>query len=324
MQTLPENGPGASESSSKDTTFKRDGIHLALGAEDLSFVKASRELAASDKVVSDLVQLGLSKDQAKVYTSGSRIGRASAKAIAKECSLDLSTTYSRLKELARVGLFEIELGTPNLYIALYPDAFLEKCKSGLAEQEQIVDQIATEIAVIQKMHIPSSSQKGEPSYRIFFNRTQHFNSSLKFWRESKKEVLQISPARLFSRMTDERLSLIKASCKNGVTWRWITDIKESSIGDVALISRYSEVRYCPRLSFSLAIFDRNVVFFCVNPRFVSTPENANEAHFTFNDATVAQAFVVLFESLWKTSSKLPAALPSIETIQIRKPALGDL
>ena len=126
-------------SSSRNASFKWSDICLAQRAEGLP---------SSDKIISDLVQIGLSIDQAKVYTSGSRLGKTSAKAIAKECSLDLSTAYSRLKELVRAGLFEIELGTPNLYIARCPDEFLQKCKSGLLEQSQIVDQIASEIAEI--------------------------------------------------------------------------------------------------------------------------------------------------------------------------------
>ena len=162
---------GISESFSENTPFKWSDVCLALRAEDIP---------SSDKMVSGLVQLGLSKDQAKVYISGSRLGKASAKAISKECSLDLSTTYSRLKELARVGLFEIELGTPNIFIARCPDSFLEKCKSGLIEQVQIVDQIGSEIAALQTMRSAVSGQKREPSYRFFLNRKLHFNASLKY------------------------------------------------------------------------------------------------------------------------------------------------
>ena len=170
----------------------------------------------------------------------------------------------------------------------------------------------------------NSAQEREPWYRVFLNRTQHLNSSVKLWRESREEVLQVAPARIVSRLADERLDLLKASSNNGVKWRWITDVRESNMRDVRLISRYAEVRHCPNLSFRLTIFDRSVVFFCANPTFVSAPENAGEAHFTFEDPSVAQAFVMLFESLWKTSSNLTSALTSIETLQIEQPTLGEI
>ena len=295
--------PSQTEEASKSTASSWNDICLSLKAEDPP---------PGERIVSELVQLGLSKDQAKVYASGARLGKSNARAIAKECALDLSTTYARLKELATAGLFEVELGTPNTYVARCPDTFLQKCKSELIEKEQIVDQVASEITKIQAVQTARSSSDREPSYRVFLNRTQHYNSSLKFWKESREEVLIITPARMVSRMVNERLDVLKESCERGVKLRWLTDVKESNIKDVEIVAEFSAVRHCPNIDMSLIIFDRSVVFFCANPSFVTIGANPNEAHFTFEDPAVAQAFVLFFQSLWKLSVDVMTKSPSAE------------
>jgi len=305
---LLETTSSARDLSSERKTTGWDDVCLALRAEDEP---------SPDRIVSELVQLGLSKDQARVYASGARLGKANARKIAKECALDLSTTYARLKELSAVGLVEIELGTPNLYVARCPDTFLEKCKSELIEREQVVDQIASEISHIQSIQRTESElSQREPSYRIFLNRTQHFNSSLRYWKGARNEVLIITPSRMVSRIVNDRLDVLRESHEKGVKWRWLTDIKESNLNDVDVIAKFSKVRHCPNLTMSMTIFDRSVVFFCANPTFVTTVSNSNEAHFTFEDPAVADAFSLFFESLWKVSVDVMTKSSMVEKKQI--------
>ena len=181
-----------------------------------------------------------------------------------------------LKSSPTPGSSRIELGTPNLYVARCPDLFLQKRKSELVEREQIVDQLGSELAEIQALNMMNFVERHEPSYKVVFNRALHFNSSLKLWKESKKEVLMITPARIMSKMVNERLEFLEESYKKGVKWRWLTDIKQSNLNDVELITKYSIVRHCANISLSLGIFDRSEVMFCINPTLVSTSSDSRE------------------------------------------------
>lgn len=260
-----------------------------------------------DDIVSSLTKLGLTHCQAKVYTTALKLGRASARTIAKECSLDRGSTYHTVEELVKMDLLKMELGTPNLYAPRNTEKtlsrLLSKYRSELESKIKTASDVASEVEELKRNRIEGSGPGEATSYRLERNRAQAAHEFYKLLKEVKGEVLFVGPARSISRLANKYLEQFEDSFKRGVVWRCITEINDTNKQDAKMLSKYCRIRHHQRVPMLMTIFDRKAVVFGATPSYMANSEYEDETHFVFEDPTSADVFALMFESLWRTSKE---------------------
>jgi sugar-specific transcriptional regulator TrmB len=77
-----------------------------------------------DSHVDDLVRIGLSQNQAKVYVSALRSGIVKPSQIAVMCNIERAQGYRILESLSKLGLVEVLSKQPLKYMPVHPDKAL--------------------------------------------------------------------------------------------------------------------------------------------------------------------------------------------------------
>ncbi|MBE0425427.1 MAG: TrmB family transcriptional regulator [Nitrospirae bacterium] len=102
-----------------------------------------------EKIISELMQLGLSEYEAKAYLSLLRENPSTAYEIGKDSGIPTSKVYEVLKKLIEKGIISIiDDGKKKHYVPLAPDEFLNKQKS---ITDSIIDSLRTEISNVRGM-----------------------------------------------------------------------------------------------------------------------------------------------------------------------------
>lgn len=269
-----------------------------------------------DGVVAGLVQLGLTQAQARVYSTSLELGTSSARAIARKCSMDRGSTYHIIDELLKLDMLRMDLGTPNLYTPRNIDKIIQRCldryRSDLQSKVKTAKEIVTEAIEIKELRIHEQGKADPASYQLFRNRNQLLRESVKLWKDAKREILWVGPGGAVSRLSKDWLNdVFKKSCHRGVVWRLITEVNDTNHDDVRDMSLYCRIRYQPRVPMLMSIYDRKAVLFGATPRNMSNFDTDDEPHLLIEDPPTADAFTLLFESLWSTSSDLDLLPPEL-------------
>jgi sugar-specific transcriptional regulator TrmB len=106
-----------------------------------------------EELLENLRFLGMTRTQARVYVASLTMKYATARQIAEIAGLDVAVTYRRIRELLKMNLIELRLGSPNQYIAIQPEivlnALLEKSNADAKYRRHLV----SELAQIGRAHV---------------------------------------------------------------------------------------------------------------------------------------------------------------------------
>jgi sugar-specific transcriptional regulator TrmB len=261
---------------------------------------------ATENIVHGLTKLGLTHHQAKVCVAVIRHGPASVTTIAKECSFDRGSTYRTIEKLVEMDIIEMELGAPNLYAPRNPERtvsrLLSRYRCELDSKIKTASEVSSKAEELKRTRIQSVRPTLTTSYRLEPNRAQGAREFYKLLREVEREVLFVGPARSISRFANE-IETFKDACERGVAWRCITEINETNKHDAELVSKYCRIRHYQRIPMLMSIFDRRVVLFGASPNYLANSEHEDDVHIVLEDPTMADAFALLFECLWKSSTE---------------------
>ena len=130
---------------------------------------------SDEHIVSEFERLGLSQPQSRVFFSILKLGSGTAGEIAKNCSMDLASTYHKLIELVKMDLLELRLGKPNTYVARDISSVLklliDNYKSELDSRAKISRKLAIELSEMRN-ELPVVVPKQSGKFRLVFNRAQ--------------------------------------------------------------------------------------------------------------------------------------------------------
>lgn len=273
---------------------------------------AIRESPASsqDPFVSSLVQLGLSRTEARAYLAALRLHRVSARTIARDCSIDVPAAYRAIDDLVAKGLLSLELGVPNIYVAVsLPHCvkqLLSQLKQEVDSKTRIADDLVLEYSSLNGTGDTqeASAQPGcALSYKLFTSRKTADRDFFNRITQANMEVLIVHPAIDNAYLANHCLEMFRDLSRKGVVLRAITESDNSSFGAVKALSRYWEVRSHRRLSMRFSITDRKKVSFGIAD-FATRTEQDYEPYLVITDPGIADSMAVFFQSLWKTSTPI--------------------
>ena len=262
--------------------------------------------SSSENLISELVQLGLTRLQARIYVTALTLGRSSAASIAKNVSVDRGLTYRIIDGLTKLGMLEIELGMPNLFIARDPHLFIEARKSEYEARAKMADYVASNLEEIQRRGLQRSTDNEEEKqspYRLLRNRKQFIEELVKLLVEAKSEILWAGPPRLLAKLDADQTDIkqMKELAEKGVSWFGITDITNADPPHLASVSRYCKIRHHRSLAFTLIVIDRRIAAFGSSPSLYCNADTVDEPYVFVEESIAARAYALFFESLWKDS-----------------------
>lgn len=255
-------------------------------------------------LISELLELGLSRPQAKIYVTALSLGKSSAVSIAKNISMDRAFAYRIIDGLTKLGLIQVELGNPNLFVARDPRQFIEEKKSEFQARLKMADEVASNLEAIREFGLQRDVPFEErlSLYHFFRNRRQFMEELQKILPEAKTEVLWMGPPRLLTEVESNHYNIreIKELSRRRVSWFGITDVLTADPAQLASVSRYCKIRHHRALAFTLIVVDRRIAAFGTTHSLYSG-DTADEPYIFIDDSTAAKSFAMLFEALWKNS-----------------------
>ncbi len=265
-----------------------------------------------DPIASSLVQLGLSRTEARVYLTVLRLRRASARAVARDCSMDAPAAYRAVEGLVGNGLLSLELGVPNVYVAVNLQDCVKQLLGRVREEVDSKTRIADELLLDYSYgdgnghRVVASEQSDDTTYRLFTNRKALAREGAKRFSQVNNEVLIVHSAADNVPLVNLFFNLIKETSGRNVVWRIITEVDKSNLSAIKTLSRYCEVRCHRGVAMRFALLDkRTAVLGVYDP--VRHTEEDYEPYIVVTNPSLANAMTVFFESLWRTSSKLDLA-----------------
>jgi len=250
--------------------------------------------------IKDLISLGLSEKEAKIYVSLLELEVASANKIALNSGVNRSSVYMVLDSLIRKGMVaNTENNSVQKYSAISPEVFLKSAEESLERARVKLVKTKGLIPKLKSLHKDTSNR---PTVRVFEGEEglihileESLNdSSEKFIRlfSSAKNILRLRPEYLTS-FRKKRLTL-------GVKQRAILADNELSHKLFPLGKDMYEVVFIPKNKYpfpvDLAIVDNTIGYLTINrDKMISVVIENHE---------IAEVMKVLFDIAWKEAERI--------------------
>jgi len=228
--------------------------------------------------------------------------------------MDVPAAYRAIDDLVGKGLLSLELGVPNVYVAVdLPHCvkqLLNQIKQEVDSKTRIADDLMLEYSSLNGADNPpqvSLQPEAAVAYRLFTNRKTADRDFFNRIAQASMEVLFVHPAVDNAYLAGHFLDLFRDLSKRGVVFHGITEIDDSSFAAVKALSRYCDIRSHRNVAMRFSVTDRKKVSFGVAD-LVRRTEKDYEPYLVITDPSIANSMAVFFESLWRTSTKLKSGL----------------
>lgn len=233
-----------------------------------------------------LVELGLTNDEASIYTLLLSAGSLSAKDISKQLSIIVNSVYRLTDTLIQKGLARELDVTPKQFQAVSPKTAL----SQLAEEQVSKIRTVSSRAIEQ---LDAKQNSNRLNMGLMTGRRELFECFVTLAQNAQKEILVVSVG---EEVPESIWSTIKEALGRGVTAKFIfhKNDKENAL----LIKRWRamgvSVRHLPREGYHLNIFDNSAAILSA-----SNPEQTKErTGVVIYNESVIEALRTLFFQHW--------------------------
>lgn len=271
------------------------------------------------ELLDNLRFLGLTQTQARVYITSLRLGVLTAKQISSEAGMNIAVTYRRIKELSKMNLLEVRLGSPNKYEAVHPHEvlkrLLERSEAEVRYRRHLVGRVDRELSALidQRPSRVEAAMPPEIAYRLVRGRDRLFDESQRLRRQTERELSLIIPALGLRRLVRHGYVQEVAECvRRGVNVRIITEITNSNIIESSRLASLVSMRHYPKISFRLGVYDREKLHIGAAYDEDLTSDGSNDIYLLISDPALASSMAVLFDAVWEKSRKSDSVLKRLE------------
>ncbi len=251
---------------------------------------------------STLPKLGLTENQAKVYTAALELGEASITDIARKAVLKRPTVYLLIEELELMGLISsVRKGKRTVYTAQHPNRLLEIAKSRERQIEEIMpDLLALHNAPKEKPKIQVF--EGTAGIKLVYDEMYEslgkkqealFFTDIKALQESSPTALDEYKAQL-RKLKNPHIRELNYANNEGV--RWSKEAAQLMKG-----RPHYEVRTLPT-DFEFGMTD-NLIF---GSKLVIFSHKKDVLVIVIDSIEVAKTYRVLFEWAWRSATPIEA------------------
>jgi sugar-specific transcriptional regulator TrmB len=273
---------------------------LALDSEDL------------DKSIGQLLLLGLTKNEAKMYLALASGGEDSAGALSKKTKINRIDAYRLLNRLAQKELVHVILGRPIRYKAVDPNTTLrnlydQKKRSLITIRDSIPPLVET-IERLKRNYASSeynSTSNKSSFYTLAYGRSSYLSDVTKM-TESTRKILcivmtQNAMKRAFSRGTPD---LWTKKISEGVEIRMIVDRRSVATKEVHALPKTLDIKSAPNAMMRLTIFDDSSILLCATDDVDLSVSSPFDVYLKTNDEKFSKVLRLLFDHMWKNARPL--------------------
>ena len=192
-----------------------------------------------EETVGYLIQLGLTKSQAKILYHLQKFNQGSVQDIAKATGLHRQQTYPVLKELQSMGLIEKNLGRPNKFRALPLEQIF---KILLDQKTKLINELQEKTTQIIKELRETEKPKDEPTFSVITGYTRLMHA-LYSWGDNAEKIDMIIKFDRMSQQLNRKLEAEKTKYTNVKEFRIVTEDTKNKIPISKNIKNIVQVRF---------------------------------------------------------------------------------
>jgi sugar-specific transcriptional regulator TrmB len=275
-----------------------------------------------EKVLEDF---GLTQIETEIYILLSKRGILKAGEIARHLKKDKAQILRILTRLQSKGLIESTLESPKRFTAVpfetLLDAFIKSKRDEAASLETAKNEL---ISYFQRLSRTSESSLPE-KFVVIEGRNKIYGKILQLVNETRNQLSAI--ASVPNLATADQFGVFDAALthplKSKIKFRFLTEVSEQNVGALKiLLKRVPKVKFDFRgrnpemdLQFSprLIAKDNEEILLFISPKTDFPPPKKEEVCLWTNCRQLVQAFVVVFEDLWRNSTEIETKIKEIET-----------
>jgi sugar-specific transcriptional regulator TrmB len=242
----------------------------------------------------ELVNLGLSEKEAKVYLAALELGKAPVAKIAQKAEVNRATTYVQIKSLMAKGLMSsYEEGKKTYYFAEFPEKlsllFREQAMA-IQRKQEYLDKILPELRSLNTL------EKDKPTVRYFTGKNGIYTMVEEFLQMKSKIARLIYSVDALNKIfsDEERKKARVRRIKKGIKTKVIYTYKDGELKS----TRDGERRKIPFEKFpitcDIALFDNKVRIASLGKRLVGI---------IIEDDEIAKSLKSVFELAWLGAEK---------------------
>jgi sugar-specific transcriptional regulator TrmB len=279
-------------------------------SEQSDFIKLGR----AANLARELQNYGISEGQARIYLF--LIGKPplGARSLSGELKLHRVEAYRRLRELEKVGLVEVHLGSPMTFSAVPPSEALSELVKGLSMRVSKLKQGAIDLEKqLEEYGRANSLVATDPNangkrdtqlYRLVVGREQYYKEMRSSLRNAKIEIL-----RIISAMGLKRTFLLgfhreyRKAKQAGAIIRIVSEINSSNQIEARKLSKLVEMHHINDIHLRFTVIDKVTTIFRRlddDDAFARTEE---DSFLISEDQKYAEATRFFFDHLWHTSEE---------------------
>lgn len=252
-------------------------------------VKKFRLNMTEENLIYELEYLGFTTNEAKVYLTLLKIGRAQAGRIAKECRLERTSTYNALKKLTQEGVVASVIESNKQVFSVGEP---EKIRDIFKEKEERAIKIIPQLQELKKFE---REKENIIKFRGYAGIKTVFNDILNSCGHGEEYLIFGSENQLSQKMPVYAEIYVARKDKKKLRARILMNKKFKKIGHK--MSKYTEVKYVPKevRSFSNINIYKNKVAILI---WSEIPEAI-----IIDNKETTDSFRSYFEFMWKSAKK---------------------
>jgi HTH-type transcriptional regulator, sugar sensing transcriptional regulator len=255
----------------------------------------------SEEDEANLVDLGLTMLQARVYLALLRLGNTRAPRLASVVGVVRPEIYRILRELSARGLAHRSLTSPSTYMATPPNVVLpllaRQIRERLANFELKSDALMKSLSSISPEHSDVTDHR-ITLLEAFDRANQEFKQMV---NEAEEEYVGITGRDALKQLSnDDLVRPILSASKRKVKVRIITEIDGSNVKVAEQLSRHVELRTSQNILFYVDIVDRKKMLF--GPAYLHSDQaiKRRELDLLTTDPRFISGMHAMFERIWET------------------------
>ena len=278
---------------------------------------------SQQKVLQTLVELGLEKLAAEIYVFVAKKGPVKARNITFSLKISKQRLYPILKNLQAKGIISATLEHPARFSALPFEKVLDIFIRAKMEEAQRVQQNKAKILSDWKSVTISEKDSLPPQFTVIEGRKYVYSKIQQMVQETKQHFSFVTTVPTLARA--DTFGLFDAAfnhpLKSTVRFRFITELNENNAKVVKCLlqkkpkSEFNlegktpnlELNLCPRM----VIKDNEETLFFIDSD--SSLSQSDDVCLWTNCSSLVQAFLTMFEELWRNSTSIEKKIVEIET-----------
>lgn len=275
-----------------------------------------------EKVLEDL---GLTQNETEIYVLLAKRGILRAIEVARQLKKDKAQILRILKRLQSKGLIESTLESPKRFTAVpfetILEAFIKSKRDEAASLETAKDELVSYFERFSRTAQVPSPEK----FVVIEGRSKIYGKILQMVKETKNQLSAVATVQNLA--IADQFGIFDAAfthpLKSKIKFRFLTEVPKQKVGAVKiLLKRMPKVEFDFKgrnsemglqLSPQMVTKDNEEILFFITPKTDVPAKKQEEVCLWTNCRQLVQAFVVVFEDLWRNSTEIESKVEEIET-----------